>query len=110
MAETKRYLAVLGYHDSQSFEQVALVLQVCTQSVRDWITQYLVNGVDRLQGKKSPGRPSRLTKTQKKERSNMMAAGPAAHGFLGACWRTPMIQYVIKNKFGIFYSTIYLSE
>ena len=31
-------------------------------------------------------------------------------GFSGFCWRTPMIQHLVLQKFGVFYSARYLSE
>ena len=31
-------------------------------------------------------------------------------GFPGACWRTPMIQWLIEENFGVFYNARYLSE
>ena len=36
--------------------------------------------------------------------------GPEKMGFSGACWRTPMIQHLILEKFGVYYSARYLSE
>lgn len=110
LPEMKRHMAILGYYYNKSFEQVAAVLQVSIQAVRDWIKQYFVVGLDGLKSKKSPGRPSKLTKAQKKQLSKMIVEGPAACGFPGACWRAPMIQHLIQNKFGVFYSVIYLSE
>lgn len=110
LPEMKRYMAVLGYYYHKSFDQVAVTLQVSIQAVRDWIKQYFVNGPEGLKSKKSPGRPSKLTKAQKKQLSKMIVDGPAACGFPGACWRTPMLQHLIQHKFGVFYSAIYLSE
>lgn len=110
LPEMKRYMAILGYYFNKSFEQVAVVLQVSIQAVRDWIKQYFIGGIDGLQSRKSPGRPPKLTKAQKKQLSKMIVDGPAACGFPGACWRAPMIQHLIKNKFNVFYSVIYLSE
>ena len=110
LPEMKRYMAILGYYFNKSFEQVAVVLQVSIQAVYGWIKQYFIGGIDGLLSKKSPGRPSKLTKTQKKQLSKMIVDGPAACGFPGACWRAPMIQHLIQNKFGVFYSVIYLSE
>src|SRR5579863_4016459 len=83
LPEMKRYMAILGYYYNKSFEQVATVLQVSIQAVRDWIKQYFVIGLDGLKSKKSPGRPSKLTKVQKKQLSKMIVDGPAACGFPG---------------------------
>ncbi|MFM8453487.1 MAG: IS630 family transposase [Gammaproteobacteria bacterium] len=105
----KRHMAILGYSNTASFQQIAIMLQVSVQAIRDWVKGYLSDGLKRLKGAKSPGRPSKLTKAQKKELTQLITKGPSACGFPGACWRTPMIQHLIKEKFGVFYSVIYLS-
>ena len=42
LPEMKRCMAVLGYYYNKSFEQVAKILQVSIQAVRDWVKQYFV--------------------------------------------------------------------
>ncbi|MBP9829764.1 MAG: helix-turn-helix domain-containing protein [Proteobacteria bacterium] len=102
LAEMKRHMAILGYYYNKSFEQVLAVLQVSIQAVRDWIKQYFVDGLAGLKSKKSPGRPFKLTKSEKKELSKMIMNCPAAFVFPGACWRTPMIQHLIQKKLAYF--------
>ena len=40
----------------------------------------------------------------------LIKEGPEKLGFPGSCWRTPMLQHLIKERFGVFYSVKYLSE
>jgi transposase len=81
------------------------------QTVRNWLQRYLSGGLDRLlQFKRSPGRPAKLTKTQRQGLGEVRNAGPAATGFTGNCWRSPMIQQLIEQRFGVLYSVHYLSE
>ena len=40
----------------------------------------------------------------------MIKASPETSGFPGSCWRTPMIQHLLQEKFGVFYNVKYLSE
>ncbi len=110
IAEVKRYMAILGYAKLKSCIQVAHTLQVSTQAIRDWLKKYLVEGLSKLVSKQSPGRPSKLNANQRTKLTNFIKAGPQSCGYPGACWRTPMIQHLIKNKFGVNYSAIYLSE
>jgi transposase len=69
-----------------------------------------LHGVRGLGTKQSHGRPQKLTKTQKKELAEILDRGPAEAGFLSNCWRSPMIQHLIYEKFGISYSVHYLSQ
>ena len=60
--------------------------------------------------KKPTGRPSKLTPTQKEELVALIDEGPVKAGFSGACWRSPMIQQLIYDRFGIFYNGFYLAQ
>lgn len=110
LKEVKRLLTILAYSEGQSFTEIAMMLQVSTESVRQWVKKYILCGITELENKAKLGRPPKLTKTQRKKLSEIIKLGPAAAGFPGACWRTPMIQHLIKNKFNVFYSVKYLSE
>ena len=75
-----------------------------------WIKKYLLNGLWGLRSEKSPGRPPKLTKTQRRELIKLVTQGPEKCGFSGGCWRTPMLQHLIQKRFDIFYNTHYISE
>jgi hypothetical protein len=60
--------------------------------------------------KKPPGRPARLTKTQKQELKEMILAGPEEAGYASACWTSLMVQELIQKKFGKGYSRFYVCE
>ena len=107
----QRALAMLALADGYAIEEAANVLQISTQSVRNWLQRLLRGGVSALvQMKKSPGRPAKLSKAQRRELGKLIDAGPIAAGFTGNCWRGPMIQVLIKERFGVLYSVHYLSE
>lgn len=108
--EVKRVLAILSLADGATRAAVASILKVSEEAVRQWLNAFLVQGVDGLRSKKSPGRPPRLTPSQKKELFQIIEAGPSQAGFPGACWRTPMIQHLIYETWGVFYSVHYLSQ
>jgi len=72
--------------------EVAVVLHISEQCVYNWIKDFLLRRLDSVQPQKSPGRPEKLTKTQKRELSKLIDAGPEKSGYPGACWRSPMIQ------------------
>jgi len=105
-----RISAILGLCNGISTREIATMLQVSQESIRLWVRAFLLRGVEGLTPKKSPGRPSKLTKSQRRELAEIIDQGPAAAGFVGNCWRSPMIQQIIYEKFKVAYSVHYLSE
>ena len=106
-----RVLAMLALGEGHTIEQTAHLFQVSAQSVRNWLQRLLHKGVAGIvQFKKPPGRRAKLSKTQRRELSVLLDAGPSAAGFTGNCWRSPMIQHLIEQRFGVLYSVHYLSE
>ncbi len=56
------------------------------------------------------GSSSKPTKDQLRELSRLIDAGPPECGFSGACWRSPMVQQLIKERFAVSYSVFYIAE
>lgn len=110
LSEVKRILALLALGNGQFVDDVAEILKISLETIRQVVSKYLLDGIKAVLSKHSPGRPSKLTKIQRKELAKWIEAGPEKMGFAGACWRTPMIQWLIKEKFGKFYNVRYLSE
>ena len=73
----KRVLAVLAVSDGTTYSLIAKTLRVNEESIRLWINIVLLKGVKDLKSNKSPGRPSKLTKTQRKELDKLITEGPA---------------------------------
>lgn len=108
--KTKRILAILLSNAEHVVSEIVELLPVSDQAVRQWIKRYLTQGIRGLRSGKSPGRPPKLSKTQRKALAKLIKAGPEACGFPGSCWRTPMIQHLIQEQFGVFYNARYISE
>ncbi len=64
---SNRILSILNFADGWSINDIASMLKVCVDSVRQWIGQFLRSGVAGLKGGKSPGRPAKLTKSDRRE-------------------------------------------
>lgn len=105
-----RILVIFALCEGVFPEQVASMFGVSLETIEKWEKLFLVYGLKGLRSKKSSGRPPKLTKSQKHQLASIIEAGPAAAGLSGNCWRSPMIQYLIKEKFGVFYSIHYLSQ
>lgn len=110
MRLVNRILSILALAEGICQRQVASTLKISEESVRLWLCAFLLHGIRGLETKQSPGRPPKLTKRQKKELAAIIDNGPAETGFLSNCWRSPMIQHLIYEKFGIFYSVHYISQ
>jgi transposase len=106
----KRVSAIFGFGHGHSIREVARLLDVASESVRSWISQFLEKGERSLQIKKSSGRPNKLTHAQKKKLSKTIEGGPGLVGYPGACWRSPMIQNFIQTEFKVFYSVAYIAQ
>ena len=110
IGQVKRILAILSMADGATAREAALVLKVSQESVRIWIEKYLLQGVSSLTSGKSPGRPPKLTAFKKKILAMLIEQGPQKAGFSGSCWRSPMIQHMIYERFEVFYSIQYISQ
>ena len=106
----KRINAVVAVAQQHSYSVIASILDVCEESIRLWVKAFLLKGPNGLKSSRPPGRPAKLTKTQKCELAATITAGPHAAGYSGACWRSPMIQHIIHEKFGVFYSVQYIAQ
>jgi len=105
-----RVLTILAFDEGMLVSDIARTLRVSREAVRGWLKKYLLAGVRGLRAKKSPGRPPKLTKSERRELCRMIDAGPAQAGLPGNCWRSPMIQHLIQERFGVFYNVHYISS
>jgi transposase len=106
----KKILVILAFADGMAKEQIAPLFKISAETVRLWLQAFLLLGLQALKTGKSPGRPPKLTKTQKKELAEIIDRGPSEAGFLSNCWRSPMIQHLLLEKCNIFYSVHYISQ
>lgn len=112
LTRVNRILVILAYAErNDSVEVIAGILRVSTEFVRAWVKKYISGGIRALTfRKRQPGRPNKLTKTQRKKLEKIIEEGPQKAGFPGACWRAPMIQKLIFDKFQVFYNVRYISQ
>ncbi|MBA2526991.1 MAG: IS630 family transposase [Pyrinomonadaceae bacterium] len=106
----KFILTILAVVHYQETEQAALVLQLSVAQIEAYVHKFLCYGVPGVVFKKPSGRRPKLTKEQQRELCRRLEAGPQACDFGGACWRSPMIQQLIKDRFGVSYSVFYIAE
>ena len=110
LRQVKYLLAILAVIDGQSFAQVALILRVHEKTVVSWVRLFCCYGIQGAPHNKPTGRPPKLTPTQKAVLATLLEAGPVTAGFSGACWRSPMIQQLIYDRFGVLYNVFYIAQ
>ncbi len=105
-----RILTILSIADGYTIEQVAKQFRVTVQTVNAWVKKYLLLGAAGLNSRRKPGRPPKLTKSQRRELAKMLKKGPAKLGFVGNCWRSPMVQQLIFQEFRVAYAPRYICQ
>jgi transposase len=108
--QVQYFLAILAVMDGQSLAQVALVLRVHEKTVAAWVCAFCCHGLQGAPHKKPSGRPPKLTPTQQEALAELIEEGPVQAGFSGACWRSPMIQALLYDRFGVFYNVFYIAQ
>lgn len=106
----RRIHALLYIADNKPVEEVAKLLNLGEQTVRDHIHAFLLKGLSSLVYKRPSGRPPKLTKTQRKELAELIDAGPEKAGYDCGCWTAVLIQDLIEQRFGVVYHPHYIAE
>jgi transposase len=106
----RRISALLDLAKGETVAQVAETHAVSRQAVYDWLKAFILEGLDSLNYRRSPGRKPRLTKTQKKRLVELVEAGPLAAGYVTGCWTSLLIQHLIEREFGVLYNRHYVCE
>jgi transposase len=83
---------------------------VSQQTVYNWLKAFVVKRWDSLRYRKAPGRPPRLTKTQKRRLCDLIEAGPEAAGYATGCWTSVLIQELIYQEFHVLYNRFYVCQ
>ena len=91
-------------------EQILSLWNVSQQSVYNWLNEFVRERWESVKYGKAPGRPPRLTKTQKRKLAEWIEAGPEACGYACGCWSSVLIQDLIDQKFHVFYNRFYVCE
>jgi transposase len=91
-------------------EQILSLWNVSQQSVYNWLNEFVRERWESLRYEKAPGRPPRLTKTQKRKLAAWIEAGPEACGYACGCWSSVLIQDLIDRKFHVLYNRFYVCE
>ena len=101
--EARRRLAVSLLENGCTCAEVAEMMGVDLSSVKRWKAAWKKGGVVALAAKRHPGRPPRLSPSQKRQLVNLLVRGPAKSGYQTDLWTCARVAEVIREKFGVEY-------
>ena len=110
LRRVKRISALRLLADGHAPAPIAERLGLARSTLYAWLRAFLVEGGASLRPHPSPGRPAKLTPTQKQRLRDLVTAGPEAAGFTTGCWTSALLQDLIHREFGVHYHVHYLSE
>jgi transposase len=99
----RRKTAIHELKKGVSQAEVARKHGVSRNAVSKWWKAYQEKGKATYKPRFSPGRPPRLTSTQKKKLKNIILEGPISHGWKTDLWTTTRVVALIERKFGVSY-------
>jgi transposase len=99
----QRATALLLLAEQVPVARVAARVGAGVSTVYGWLRAFLAERFASLVYRTSPGRPAKLTKTQKQRLCDLVAAGPEAAGYPTGCWNSAIIQDLIQREFGVLY-------
>lgn len=106
----RRITALLDLAQHIPVETIAHRLCISETSVYRWLSAFLLDGYASLVYRTSPGRPAKLTKTQKTRLRKLVTAGPEKAGYPTGCWSRLLIQNLIQRELGVLYDEQYVCE
>lgn len=104
----RRIHALLWLGEGKSVWEIADLLGIGEQTVRDWLHAFVLNGKASLFYRPRSGRPPKLTLTQRQELRQILLAGPEDAGYASACWTAAMIADLIHLRFKVNYAPRYI--
>lgn len=97
----RRMLAIALVLEGKDRKTAAETCGMDRQTLRDWVHRYNQQGLEGLENRKGPGRPSRMTAQQKAELAALIEKGPDAEKDGVVRWRCIDLKRRIEEMFGV---------
>ena len=97
----RRALALLD--EGLSLNEVGRRIGCDASSVMRWRNAQRRSGAEALKVRFSPGRPPKLSATQRDHLVELLLEGPLAHGYRTNLWTTARIAQLIQREFAVSY-------
>lgn len=101
--EKRRRRAIALLQQGLSLRAIARRIGCHASSVMRWRDAWLRGGSAALAARPAPGRPPRLTASQKQQLVDMLSQGAAGCGFRAEAWSLQRIARLIERQFGVKY-------
>jgi transposase len=101
--ERRRLHGMALMRDGFSLNEIARRIGCHASSVMRWRDAVRRGGRKALRPRPTPGRPSRLTRSQKQRLLGYLLQGSLAHGYRTDLWTTARIAELIARKFDVRY-------
>jgi transposase len=102
--EKRRRRAVELLAEGQTFRGVAQRLGASLSSVVRWWQSYRRKGARGLDSRPTPGRPCRLSRSQKRRLEKLLLDGARSAGYATELWTLRRIGDLMRKQFGVHYS------
>ena len=101
--ERRRRQAIALLEEGKTQAAVAEALGTSEASVSRWREAYEQGGQTALAAKPHPGKPSRLTASQRQRLAKLLLQGARKHGYSTELWTLGRVAELIAVKFGVEY-------
>lgn len=101
--EKRRRLAVQLLKSGRTLAAVAPSVHASVSSIFRWWQAYQRDGLRGLRSKPTPGRPPKLSRTQKRDLVRILTTGPRQRGYVTDLWTLRRVTQVIHQEFGVRY-------
>jgi transposase len=108
--EWRRFRALQLKEQGWFQRHIATALGVTEDAVSRWLVRVRDGGPEALRSRASPGRPPKLSATQKRLIPEFLWHGAEAYGFRGEVWTCGRIAQVIAEEFGVRYHKDHVSR
>lgn len=109
LAMVQRTTALLELGERRQVPAVAGRLGVSVATLYRWLHAFILAGVESLRPRRSPGRPPKLTPSQKTRLYQLVVDGPLAAGYPSGCWSCLLLADLIQREFGRTYTQHYIA-
>jgi transposase len=104
--EKRRRQAITLLRAGTPYREVARLVRAAVSSVVRWQQAYRRDRRNGLRARPTPGRPSRLTETQKARLRRLLLQGARAAGHTTELWTLKRIGTLIEAEFDVRYSSV----
>lgn len=106
--EKRRLKGIQLLKQSHTCYRVGKELWVSKQSVMRWRERYEEDGIEGVKWNGQRGRPSKLTKSQKKALKRIILKGATSYGYPNELWITFRITEIIRKEFKVKFHQDYV--